>query len=50
MKGDKLVLYFEDYPSFVLGLNTVTTTSALEAFRKEVLLPYRVIDALHIKA
>jgi len=50
MKGDKLVLYFEDYPSFVLALNAQTTEPALEAFRKEVLLPYRVITALHIKA
>jgi hypothetical protein len=50
LKGNKLVLYFDDYPSFALNLTTVTTEKALEGFRKEVLLPYRVITALHLEA
>jgi hypothetical protein len=48
LKDDKVILYFDDYPSNELTLNKPITAPMLEAFQKEVLLPSAVIKALHL--
>lgn len=48
LKDNKVILYFDDYPSSELKLAKPITASTLEAFQKEVLLPAAVIKALHL--
>jgi hypothetical protein len=48
LKEDKVVLYFDDYPSLELSLAKPITAEMLTAFQKEVLLPAAVIKALHL--
>lgn len=47
---DRLVLYFDDYPSFVLSLAHPLNEKDLSGFEKEMLLPERCLNALHLQS
>jgi uncharacterized protein YtpQ (UPF0354 family) len=49
LRKQTIVLYFEDYPSFVLSFARPLKDEDLLAFEQEVLLPKKIIEALHLR-
>jgi hypothetical protein len=48
LKGSRLVVYFDDYPAKEISLGHSLTVEDLKAFQNEVLLPSKIINALHL--
>jgi len=48
LKGNRLVVYFDDYPAPEFLLARSLKEKDLSAFERQVLLPKKIIEALHL--